>query len=124
MAAIGALAYNAGVAQGVAQAASEALPAGEAGSISPYFYGMRGFSLHGPGSLLLLCLVVPFLFFLFFGAMKMVFAPWGMGHRRHGWGWKGNNERRRHFEEMAAEWHRKEHGEEPPESEKAEDEKV
>jgi hypothetical protein len=70
--------------------------------------------------------VVPFLFFLFFGVMKMVFAPWRMGHRRRGWGWgwKGSDERRRHFEEMASEWHRKEHGEEPPESEKVEDDKV
>jgi hypothetical protein len=121
---IGVLAYNAGVAQGVVQAADVALPAGEAGSISPYFYGMRGFGHYGPGSFLLLCLVVPFLFFLFFGVMKMVFAPWGRGHRRHGWGWKGSDERRRHFEEMATEWHRKEHGEQPAESEKAEDDTV
>ncbi len=121
---VGVLAYNAGVAQGVTQVASEALPSGEVGSISPHFYGMRGFGLHGPGSFLLLCLVVPFLFFLFFGVMKMVFAPWRMGHRRHGWGWNGSDERRRRFEEMATEWHRKEHGEEPSESGKAEDDTV
>jgi hypothetical protein len=123
LAAVGALAYNAGIAQGVA---TEVLPAGEAGSIAPYYYGVRGFGLHGPGSFLLLCLVVPFLFFMFFGAMKLIFAPWRMGHRRHGWGWgwKGSDERRRHFEEMAAEWHRKEHGEESPESGKTEDDKV
>ncbi|MFQ5942308.1 MAG: hypothetical protein ACE5JF_02020 [Anaerolineales bacterium] len=106
--ALGAVAYNAGVAQGVA---GEALPAGEAGEISPYFYGIRGFGLHGPGSFMLFCLVIPFLFFLFFGVMKLIFAPWGMGmrHRRHGWGWKGNDEWRRRFEEEAAEWHRKAH---------------
>ncbi len=121
---IGVLAYNAGVAQGVVQSAEAVLPSAEAGSISPHFYGMRGFGLHGPGSLLLLCLVVPFLFFLFFGMMKMVFAPWRMGHGRHGWAWKGSDERRRHFEEMASEWHRKEHGEQPAESEKAEDDTV
>ena len=121
---IGALAYNAGVAQGVVQSVDGVLPSAEAGSIKPYYYGLRGFGLHGPGSFLLFCLVVPFLFFLFFGVMKMVFAPWRMGHRRHGWGWKGSDERRRHFEEMATEWHRKEHGEEPAESEKAEDDTV
>ncbi len=118
---VGVLAYNAGVAQGVVQAAEGVLPAG---GISPYHYGLRGFGLHGPGSFLLYCLVVPFLFFMFFGVMKMVFAPWRMGHRRHGWGWKGSDERRRHFEEMASEWHRKEHGEEPLESEKPKDDKV
>jgi hypothetical protein len=106
---IGVLAYNAGVAQGAVQAAEVALPAGEAGSISPHFYGMRGFGHYGPGSFLLLCLVVPFLFFLFFGVMKMVFAPWRMGHGRHGWGWTGSEERKSRFEERAAEWHRKAH---------------
>ncbi len=121
---VGVLAYNAGVAQGVTQVASEALPSGEIKSISPHYYGIRGFGLHGPGSFLLLCLVIPFLFFLFFGVMKMVFAPWRMGHKRHGWGWNGSDERRRRFEEMASEWHRKEHGEEPSESEKAEDDTV
>jgi len=121
---VGVLAYNAGVAQGVTQVASEALPSGEVKSISPHYYGIRGLGLHGPGSFLLLCLVIPFLFFLFFGVMKMVFAPWRMGHRRHGWGWNGSDERRRRFEEMASEWHRKEHGEEPSESEKAEDDTV
>ena len=121
---VGVLAYNAGVAQGVVQSADAVLPAGEVESIAPYYYGMRGFGLHGPGSFLLLCLVVPFLFFLFFGVMKMVFAPWRMGHGRHGWGWKGSDERRRHFEEMASEWHRKEHGEQLAESGKAEDDTV
>lgn len=116
---IGALAYNAGVAQGVVQAAEGALPSGEAGSISPYFYGMRGIGLHGPGSFLLFCLVVPFLFFLFFGVMKMVFAPWGMRHRRYGWGWMGSEERKSRFEERAAEWHRQAHAAE--DEEKTED---
>ena len=119
--AIGALAYNAGVANGITQAASEALPAGEAGSISPYFYGARGFGHYGPGSFLLFCLVVPFLFFLFFGAMKLIFAPWRMGHRHGGWGWKGNEEWRSRFEERAAEWHRKAH---EADEEKAEEDKV
>ena len=121
---IGGLAYNAGVAQGVVQSADAVLPLGEVESITPYRYGLRGFGLHGPGSFLLFCLVVPFIFFLFFGVMKMVFAPWRMGHGHRGWGWKGSDERQRHFEEMAAEWHRKEHGEDPADPEKAEDDTV
>jgi len=118
---IGVLAYNAGVSQGVVQAAEGALPSGEAGILSPHYYGMRGFGLYGPGSILLFCLVVPFLFFLFFGVMKMIFAPWRMGPRRHGWGWKGSEERRSHFEEMASEWHRKAH---EAQEEKTEEDKV
>ena len=123
---IGALAYNAGVAQGVVQAADGALSSGEVKSISPYYYGLRGFGLHGPGSFLLYCLVVPFLFFLFFGMMKMVFAPWRMGRRRHGWGWMGSEERKSRFEERAAEWHRQAHAaeEEKAKEEKAEDDTV
>ena len=111
--AVGALAYNAGVAQG----ASEAITAEGAESISPFYYGPAGFHRFGPASLLLLCLVVPFFFFLFFGAMKLIFAPWGMRRRHHGWGWKGGEERKHRFEEMAAEWHRKAHEADQQESE-------
>ncbi len=119
--AIGALAYNTGVADGIAQGASEGLLGGEVGKISPYFHGARGFGHYGPGSFLLSCLVVPFLFFLFFGAMRLIFSPWGM-HRRHGgWGWKGGEERRQRFEEMATEWHRKAHA---ADEEKTEEDKV
>jgi hypothetical protein len=117
LAAVGALAYNAGI----AQSATAALPAGEAGSLAPHYYGPFGYPGFRPVSLLLICLVLPFMFFLFFGAMKFVFAPWGMERRRHGWGWKGGEERRRHFEEMAAEWHRKAHEEE---ANRTEDDKV
>ena len=114
-AAIGYLAYNAGVAEGIAQtAAGEALP-GEAGKISPYFYGVRGFGHYGPGSFLLYCLVVPFLFFLFFGAMRLIFAPRRMGGWGRGWGMKGGP-----WRERAEEWHRQMHeAEDQPEEGKA-----
>ncbi|MCH8339867.1 MAG: hypothetical protein IH858_13650 [Chloroflexi bacterium] len=102
-AAIGYLAYNAGVVEGITQtAAGEALP-GEAGKISPHFYG-RGIRPFWPGSFLLFCLVVPFLFFLFFGVMKMVFAPWRMGGWGRGRGMKGGP-----WRERAEEWHRQMH---------------
>lgn len=101
-AAIGALAYNAGLSQGAAQA----ITSEEVETVSPYFYAP--FYRFGPASWLLFCLVVPFLFFLVFGMMKMIFVPWGM-HRRRGWGWMGSPERRRKFEEMAEEWHRQAH---------------
>lgn len=117
--AIGYLGYNAGVAEGIGQvAAGEALP-DAAGEISPHFHGhgIRGF---GSGSFLLWCLAVPFLFFLFFGVMKMLFFPWrrggwggGWGHR---WGMKGGP-----WRERAEDWHRQMHeeGEDQPEEGKA-----
>ena len=106
LAAVGALAYNAGLSQG----ATEALLVEGSETIKPYAYAPFGFHRFGPASLLLLCLVVPFIFFLFFGAMKLIFAPWRMGHhRRGGWGWYGSEEKQKRFEEMAAEWHRKAH---------------
>ena len=105
-AAIGYLAYNAGVVEGITQtAAGEALP-GEAGKISPHFHG-HGIRSFGPASFLLWCLAVPFLFFFFFGAMKMVFSPWrrgGWGHGWGGWGMKGGP-----WRERAEEWHRQMH---------------
>jgi hypothetical protein len=97
------LAYNAGVENGLARSAAGEAPAGPPG----YWYGMRPF---GPGFGLLGCLVFPLLFFLFFGAMRMVFGPWRMGmwggprgkFGRGGWG--------QHFGEELKEWHQKAHG--------------
>ena len=100
---IGWLAYNAGVENGLAQSAAGEAPVGPPG----YWYGMRPFG-HGFG--LLGCLIPLFLFFLFTGAMRMVFWPWRMGmwggprgkFGRGGWG--------QHVDEVLGEWHRKAHG--------------
>ena len=103
--AIGVLAYNTGLTQGASQALST--EGAEVGS--PYIFAP--FYRFGPASWLLFCLVVPFLFFVVFGMMKAIFAPWGMS-RRNRWGWMGSSDRRRRFEEMAEEWHRQAHAKE------------
>ena len=116
--AVGYLGYNAGVAEGITQAAAgEALP-GAGSEISPHFYG-HGFRAFGAGSFLLWWLAVPFLFFLFFGVMKMVFSPW----RRGGWGGRwghGGGMMGGPWRERAEEWHRQMHeAEDQPEEGKA-----
>ncbi len=96
------LAYNAGVENGLARSAEGEAPVGPPG----YGYGFRPY---GFGFGWLGCLVFPLLFFLFFGAMRMVFFPWRMGmwggprgkFGRGGWG--------QHFDEEREEWHRKAH---------------
>jgi hypothetical protein len=102
------LAYNAGVENGLARSAAGEEPAGPPG----YWYGMRPF---GPGFGLLGCLGFPLLFFLFFGAMRMVFWPWRMGMGGGPRGKFGRGGWRQHFDEEREEWHRKAHsaGEEP-----------
>jgi len=100
---IGWLAYNAGVERGLAQSAAGEAPLGPPG----HWYGLRPF---GPGFGLVGCLVFPLLFFLLFGAMRMVFWPRRMGmwgglrgkFGRESWG--------QHFDEELGEWHRKAHG--------------
>lgn len=80
---IGYLAYNAGVNQGVAQAAD--LPAGE---LPPAHFTPYGhYRPFGFGFGLLGCLVPLLLFFLFFGGIRMLFMPWRMRHWGFGPGW-------------------------------------
>lgn len=116
--AVGYLGYNAGLAEGISQVAAGEGLTREAGEISRHFHG-HGFRSFGPASFLLWCLGVPFLFFLTFGVMKMVFSPWrrgGWGHGwGHGWGMKGGP-----WRERAEEWHRQMHeAEDQPEEGKA-----
>ena len=100
---IGWLAYNAGVENGLAQSAAGEPPIGHPG----VWYGLRPF---GPGFGLLGCLVPLFLFFLFFGAMRMVFRPWRMGWWGGPRGKFGHEGWSQHFDEEIEEWHRKAHG--------------
>lgn len=121
------MAYNAGVAQGIAQAPEVAeANQGSAGSgqfIPPmmgygYPYGFGHPHFFNPFGAI--CFSFLFLF-LFFGAMRMIFFR----RMRHGWGhhgpwgkgWEGNAPP--HFEE----WHKRAHGEgdKPAEEKKEED---
>ena len=122
------MAYNAGVAQGIAQAPEVAVAiekAAEDGApISPmyshgYGYGYpHGYTFgyrHHFNPFGAICFSFLFLF-LFFGAMRMIFfrrMRHGWGHHGHhgpwGKGWEGNVPP--HFEE----WHKRAHGEKPAE---------
>jgi hypothetical protein len=105
-AALGYMAYSAGVAQGAAQAGAQIAPS--AGPVPSYGYPMVGYPPFGFG--FLWCLgPLFFLFFLFF-ALRLVFGGW----RHHGpWGWKGgwgSDEMKNHWRERAEQWHREMHG--------------
>ena len=105
---VGIPAYNAGVAQGLAESGKIVAPP-VAGA--PYVYGWHGY--YGPfgfGFGLLGCLVPLLFFFLFFGLVRGI--VWRGGWGRHGWhhgGWEGG------VPPMFAEWHKRAHGEPPAE---------
>ena len=129
-AAVGATAYRAGVAQGLAESGKFVLPGGDGvapqGGVPVYpfyggFYGHRPFGF-GPfggwgfGFGFLQCLFPLLFFFLFFSLLRGLFCwrrPWGRGwgghHGEHGehspWG-KG-------APPMFEEWHKRAHGEQP-----------
>lgn len=100
---VGYLAYNAGVSEGIAQAAD--LPEAEL----PPAYGYRPFLGFG----LLGCLVPLLIVFLLFGGMRMLFLPWRMrrwGGMGPGSGWGDKHpERWQRFREKAEQWHREMH---------------
>lgn len=105
---IGYLAYSAGVAEGVAQAAE--LPEAELGRVAPFYYAPYAFRPLGAGFSFLGCLVPLLLLFLLFGGMRLLFAPWGMGPWGRGWGRSRKDpERWQHFREQAEQWHREMH---------------
>jgi hypothetical protein len=135
----GAIAYKAGVSQGIVQAPavataiSKAAESGQAAPVPPMMYGQPYGYGYGPGYYPMaghhffgffpfgICGSIFFLF-LFFGLIKMIFfrrMMWARGsHGHHGpWG--------RHWEDgvppMFNEWHKRAHGGQP-EDEKKEDE--
>jgi hypothetical protein len=117
-AAVGYLAYNAGVANGLAQGGSSGAPA-EPGAVTPYFYAPYGFRHYGFGFGPFGCLVPLLFFFIIFGAMRMMFWPrrWGWGPG--GWGRHGHHGHEEWpgwMKERAEAWHRQMHGEEPEQS--------
>lgn len=109
---IGAIAYNIGWSDGV----NTHLPAATAGNgtVGPYYYGY-GFHPFFAGFGILWFLLILFgIFWLFrlafwgFWGRRMWMGGWGYG-RGMGYGRKWGS-----FEERAQDWHRRQHGEQPP----------
>ncbi|HSS62786.1 MAG TPA: hypothetical protein VLK30_15135 [Candidatus Limnocylindrales bacterium] len=115
---VGVIAYNVGWSDGVNTHLPAATSTGDGGTVAPYYYGY-GFHPFFAGFGILW-----FLFFLFgiFFLFRLLF--WGVFGRRmwgggwgygRGWGYgPGGPGRPQSFEERAQEWHRKQHGEQPP----------
>lgn len=106
--ALGAYAYNIGIAQGMAQnvtAQGGQTVTGPVPMYWPHFYGF------GPGLGFLGCLVPFFLLFLIFGSLRMIFWHGPMGWRRHmhhgPWGWHEGGERP--VPPFFDEWHKRAH---------------
>jgi hypothetical protein len=106
---VGAIAYNIGWSDGV----NTHLPAAtDGGTVAPYYYGHfggPGFGLFGIFWFLLILFGIFWLFriaFWGFGARRF----WGGGYGHRGWGYGPGQS----FEERAQEWHRRQHGEQPP----------
>lgn len=106
---VGAIAYNIGWSDGV----NTHLPAATSdGTVAPYYYGHFG----GPGfgffGIFWFLLILFGIFWLFriafwgFGARRF----WGGGGYGRGWGYGPGQS----FEDRAQEWHRKQHGDQPP----------
>lgn len=125
----GALAYRAGVSQGIAQApvVAEALSnAAESGQVAPmpaygYGYGYPGYRMHPHFGFFPFSGIFGFILFifLFFGLMRMIFRPWGWHHAyMHGRGpW---NKHDRHWDGPPWAYEDKE-GEAEADAEKKED---
>lgn len=112
VAGVGALAYNAGVTQGmwVASNVAPAAPGGTTVPAAPYYAPWMFHRPFGFGFGILACLVPFFLLLVFFAMMRFIF---GGPRWRHGWGgpgMKGNgNPEDGTFPPHVAEWHRKLH---------------
>jgi hypothetical protein len=115
---VGVIAYNIGWSDGV----NTHLPAAaNDGTVAPYYYGHFG----GPGfgffGIFWFLLILFGIFWLFriafwgFGARRFWGGGW-YGHR--GWGYgpggQGPQGMPGKFDDMAQEWHRRQHGEQPP----------
>jgi len=117
---VGVIAYNVGWSDGV----NTHLPAVAQSDGTPvYYYGPRyfgdGFGFFGIFWFLLILFGIFWLFRIafwgFFGR-RMWGGGWGYGrgHFGKGWGYGPGQGMPRRFDEMAQEWHRRQHGEQPP----------
>lgn len=113
VAAIGFLAYQAGVAQGspvtIQAPSGESVPA-------PYLYPYYGMPFYRPWGFGFGCFGILIAFFLFFLALKAFrFALWGPR-----WGWGGHGPWRHGWDgdvpPRFEEWHKRVHGEQPEEN--------
>jgi hypothetical protein len=110
---VGTIAYNIGWSEGV----NTHLPAATAGdgTVAPYYYGPHfwggpGFGIFGFFWFLFVLFGIFLLFRLvFWGAFGRRMWTGGWGYGRGGWGHGPQS-----FEERAQEWHRRQHGEQPP----------
>ncbi len=113
-AALGWMAYNAGLTQGAAQAAGAPLGAVRYGMYGPHFMAPFGFGLLG-------CLVPLAFLFLVFSLFRLV-AWGGMGRHGHGgWGpggWGMHDGMRERWHQRMEEWHREAHAVNEPPAEK------
>lgn len=121
IAGIGFYAYNAGIANGLAQ--KIAAQGGQTQPAVPYPY--YGYPFFGWGFGFLGCLIPLFLFFLILGATRALFWHGPMGWRRHywhhhgPWGWReGQEGEDKGVPPFFEEWHKRAHGETPSEPEK------
>src|SRR5438270_8675036 len=109
---VGTVAYNIGWSEGV----NTHLPAAGTANGAPYYYGPHfggGFGFLGIFWFLLILFGIFWLFrlaFWGFAGRRMMGGGWGHGR---GWGY-GPGGGPQSFEERAQEWHRKQHGEQPP----------
>jgi len=111
-AALGYMAYTAGVAQGAAQSGVQVVTPAVSSAVAPMpYYGYPAYWYHPFGFGFLGCLVPLFFLFLFFFAMRLAFG--GFGHHHGPWGWRGrwgSEEMRESFRQKAEEWHKQQHG--------------
>ncbi|HMK07962.1 MAG TPA: hypothetical protein VK449_02925 [Anaerolineales bacterium] len=107
VAALGYMAYSAGVAQGASQTGVQVVAPAAAAPMPYYGYPPYWFQPFG----FLWCLAPFFFLFMLFFAMRLAFG--GFGHRHGPWGWRGrwgSDEMREHLRQKADEWHKEQHG--------------
>lgn len=111
LAIVGAVAYNVGWSDGVNAHLPAATNGGSAYYYGPHYWG-AGFGFFGILWFLLILFGIFWFFRLvfwgFMGRRMWMGGGWGYGRGR-GWGYPGQS-----FEERAQEWHRRQHGEQPP----------
>jgi hypothetical protein len=108
---LGWMAYNAGLAQGVAQNNVAVAPqASGSAAIPVYPFRQWAGPWYGFGFGPLACLFPLLFVFLVFALIRSVFWMGMGGHRFGGWGPRGPlGDRQQGFREMAEEWHRQAH---------------
>ena len=110
---IGAMAYSAGVNQGMVETGKVVAPAAGAAPYSYPLYGPSFFHPFGWGFGFLSCLFPLLFFFVVFSMLRMIFwgGRWGWRHNRH---WGHWDQDAHGVPPMVEEWHRKMHDPQAP----------